>query len=304
MAPATGAPSAARLVTGQQIYQVAPQSSAHHAVERSLPQAKSSVTTALVPQVARPLPPVLQPVFKNTHLVPGTTLASTVRLVTARPAREIPSQAPPASSIVEKELSQPGATRVSSATTVYIRQAAHPLPSQPVAQPHSSRTKPPKQREQPRVPKVFAVHPTRAPVPAPRSTCAAALQPAPIQKTTMTPTTKSEPHPTGCYSERDTSRQVATSTKRSPRVQATLPPVVPPQSRPLPTLRMQTIPNIPLAPLLAEPIESKPLPAPPKPVSVSTPKYTRVRGTNAIREVEPEPTTKSSRFDELDRPIY
>ncbi|KIJ32396.1 hypothetical protein M422DRAFT_783411 [Sphaerobolus stellatus SS14] len=67
---------------------------------------------------------------------------------------------------------------------------------------------------------------------------------------------------------------------------------------------MQTPPTIPLASLLAEPIESKPLPAPPKPVSVSAPKYTRVRGTNVIREVEPEPTTKSVKVRRVDRPIY
>ncbi|KIJ32407.1 hypothetical protein M422DRAFT_70574 [Sphaerobolus stellatus SS14] len=100
MAPATGTPTA-RLVTGQHIHQVALQNSAYHAVERVLPQARSSVTAAPVPQVARPLPPIPKPVVRNTHLVPGTNPASTVCLVTARPARENSSQAP-ASSIVEK----------------------------------------------------------------------------------------------------------------------------------------------------------------------------------------------------------
>ncbi|KIJ32401.1 hypothetical protein M422DRAFT_265727 [Sphaerobolus stellatus SS14] len=68
MALATGAPTA-RLVTGQHIHQVAPESSAYHAVERVLPQARSSVTAAPVPQVARLLPPIPQPVVRNTHLV-------------------------------------------------------------------------------------------------------------------------------------------------------------------------------------------------------------------------------------------
>ncbi|KIJ51389.1 hypothetical protein M422DRAFT_65377 [Sphaerobolus stellatus SS14] len=293
MTPAHPA-SNARSATSKHTRHVAPQASTSRVVEKELPHPGptrvSGTTSAPVPQAARPLPlpprPLPpQPVTTNTRVAAVATVPPTIRLVTAQPARQVLTQVP-APRVIEMESPQPEATR-----------AARPLPAPPSTQ-HTSRREASERRSRSRpIAQVSPDVPRQVSIP-PRSTHSPVmLQQAPIQNS-IPHTTKPEPRPTGYGASRP-------ATTPSPsRSQTTLPtpPFVSRQSRPLPAAPSPITPTI--TSLLAEPIESKPLPAPLKPVRDTPPKYTRVRGTNVIREVEPEPTTKSVKVRRVDRTLY